>query len=141
MLAKADNIELKSQIEEHKAQLARLESEMQTSKQQQEQLMHELQQERIEKGDLVAAVDEMLALQNEPPATPAGVKAMSAVEDFRKSVSRPPSAMSSGLRAPGSGLPAPGGSKIGGVGRVGSGGKGGMMSRIEKMGRAHGGHE
>ncbi|KAF7187782.1 hypothetical protein HII31_10884 [Pseudocercospora fuligena] len=130
--------DLKAQLEEQRAHLARIESEMQTSREHQQELERQLEQERIEKGDLVAAVDEMLLLQSEQgPAQ----GAMAVVEDFRKSVSRPPSAMSSGLRAPGSGLPAPGGSKIGGVSRVGSGGKGGMMSRIEKMGRAHGGHE
>ncbi|KAM3421529.1 hypothetical protein BST61_g1918 [Cercospora zeina] len=125
--------ELKAQIEQHRAQFARLEAEMLTSRQHQEQLERELAQERIEKGDLVAAVDEMLLLQSEQgPAQ----GAMSVVEDFRKSISRPASAMSSGLRAPGS--------KIGGVGRPASGiGKGGMMSRIEKMGssRNGGGHD
>jgi chromosome segregation ATPase len=147
MIAKADTVELKSQIEEQKAQLARLESEMQTSRQQQEQLVRELQQERIEKGDLVAAVDEMLALQSEaaPPSTPAGARAMSVVEDFRKSISRPPS----GLRAPASsGIPAaPGGgeSRIGrsiptpgALNRSASGasGKSRMLANIERMGRA-----
>ncbi|KAF2210536.1 hypothetical protein CERZMDRAFT_99156 [Cercospora zeae-maydis SCOH1-5] len=125
--------ELKAQIEEQRAQFARLEAEMWTSRQHQEQLERELAQERIEKGDLVAAVDEMLLLQSEQgPAQ----GAMSVVEDFRKSISRPASAMSSGLRAPAS--------KIGGVGRPASGiGKGGMMSRIEKMGssRNGGGHD
>ncbi|PPJ54523.1 hypothetical protein CBER1_02535 [Cercospora berteroae] len=125
--------ELKAQIEEQRAQFARLEAEMLTSRQHQEQLERELAQERIEKGDLVAAVDEMLLLQSEQgPAQ----GAMSVVEDFRKSISRPASAMSSGLRAPGS--------KIGGVGRPASGiAKGGMMSRIEKMGssRTGGGHD
>ena len=146
MLAKADNVELKAQIEEQKAQLARIESEMQTSKQQQEQLMHELRQERIEKGDLVAAVDEMLVLQSEAPPTPAGARAMSAVEDFRKSISRPPSA----LRAPASGIPAgPSGgeSRIGrglptpgGLNRSTSGGAGKsrMLANIERMGRTGG---
>jgi hypothetical protein len=146
MLAKADNVELKAQIEEQKAQLARIESEMQTSKQQQEQLMRELRQERIEKGDLVAAVDEMLALQSEAPPTPAGARAMSAVEDFRKSISRPPS----GLRAPVSGIPAGlsgGESRIGrglptpgGLNRsTGSGsGKSRMLANIERMGRTGG---
>ena len=148
MMAKADNIELKSQMEEQKAALARLESEMETSKQQQEQLMRELQQERIEKGDLVAAVDEMLALQSEPPATPAGLKARDVVEDFRKSISRPPS----GLRAPApSGIP---GGASGGESRIGRGlptpgglnrstsggaGKSRMLANIERMGRS-GGH-
>ncbi|KXS94597.1 hypothetical protein AC578_1786 [Pseudocercospora eumusae] len=130
--------DLKAQLEEQRAHLARIECEMQTSREHQQELERQLEQERIEKGDLVAAVDEMLLLQSEQgPAQ----GAMAVVEDFRKSVSRPRSAMSSSaLRAPGCSVPGPGGSKIGGVGRAGSGGgKGGMMSRIEKMGRAHGG--
>lgn len=124
--------ELKAQLEEQRAHLARLENEMRTSQQQQSQLMRELEQERIEKGDLVAAVDEMLALQSEQgPAQ----GAMSVVEDFRKSISRPPSA----LRGPG-GIPAPGESKIGrggpsGLARAKSTGKGGMLGQIERMGR------
>ncbi|CAK4031911.1 Hypothetical predicted protein [Lecanosticta acicola] len=132
--------DLKAQIEEQKAHLARLENEMQTSQQQQEQLMRELQQERIEKGDLVAAVDEMLALQTEQGPSQG---AMSVVEDFRRSISRPPS----GLRAPGSGLPAPSESRIGrggpnGLSRNrsngGAGGKGSLLANIERMGRAGG---
>jgi DNA repair exonuclease SbcCD ATPase subunit len=138
MLTNSDNVELKAQLEEQKAALARIESEMQASQTQQEQLMRELQQERIEKGDLVAAVDEMLALQAEAPPTPGGARAMSVVEDFRKSISRPPPA--SGLRAPGAGA---GESKIGrsiptpGLNRSGSGpaGKSRMLANIERMGR------
>lgn len=128
---------LKAEIEAQRAHLARMEEEMQTSRTQQEQLMRELQQERIEKGDLVAAVDEMLLLQSEQgPAK----GAMSVVEDFRKSISRP-----SGLKAPGSMAPPEsrigGGSRIGGLGRTGSNaGKSKIMSSIEKMGRA-GSHE
>jgi chromosome segregation ATPase len=141
--------ELKYQIEEQRAQFARLEAEMFTSRQHQQQLERELAQERIEKGDLVAAVDEMLLLQSEQGASAQG--AMSVVEDYRKSISRPASALSStsGLRAPGGGgggVGGVGGSRIGGVGRPSSGiAKGGMMSRIEKMGASgrtgSGGHE
>ncbi|KAK3709818.1 hypothetical protein LTR37_010646 [Vermiconidia calcicola] len=138
MLHNADHVELKAQIEEQKAHLARLESEMQASRHQQQQLEHELEQERIEKGDLVAAVDEMLALQSEAPPTPAGARAMSAVEDFRKSISRP----TSGLRAPGAGIgggeskigrsiPAPALNRSGGSGA----GKSRMLANIERMGR------
>ena len=136
MLTSADNVELKARIEEQKAALARLESEMAASKSQQDQLMSELQQERIEKGDLVAAVDEMLALQSEAPPTPSGARAMTAVQDFRKSISRPPP---SGLRAPGSaigggegkrGIPTPGLSRNGS-----SAGKSKMLANIERMGR------
>lgn len=128
----AGDAEMKAQLEELKATLARLANEMQTSKQQQDQLMHELQQERIEKGDLVAAVDEMLALQAEQCPTQG---AMSVVEDFRKSISRP-----SGLRVPG-GI---GESKIGrgalvpaglSRGRSGNGGRSRILANIERMGR------
>jgi chromosome segregation ATPase len=129
--------ELKAQLEEQRAHLARLENEMQTSRQQQEQLMHDLEQERIEKGDLVAAVDEMLLLQSEQgPAQ----GAMSVVEDFRKSISRP-----TGLRAPG-GM-APPESRIGrsmpsGLARAGSNaGKSKILSSIERMGRSHSGSQ
>lgn len=137
--AGSDSAELKAQLEEQNAAIARLESEMQTSKAHQEKLESELKQERIEKGDLVAAVDEMLALQAEapPPATPQGVRAMSVVEDFRKSIRGPPS----GLRAPGgSGIPAgPTGLRgpQAGLNRSTSGGAGKsrMLANIERMGR------
>jgi len=117
--------QLKAQLEEYKATFSRLEHELATSRQQQDQLMHELQQERIEKGDLVAAVDEMLALQAETGSAPQGAVGM--VEDFRKSISRPPSA-----------------SRAAGVSRIGgpaglnksvSGGKSKMLANIERMGR------
>ncbi|KAK4570503.1 hypothetical protein LTR86_002583 [Recurvomyces mirabilis] len=130
-------VALKTELEEQKAALARMEEECLTSRHQQDQLMRELQQERIEKGDLVAAVDEMLALQSEGGTGGAGPRqgqaAMSVVEDFRKSIGRP-----SGLRAPGAG----GQSRIGGggggpgvLGRSTSGGKSRLLSNIERMGR------
>ncbi|KAK5133425.1 hypothetical protein LTR08_007764 [Meristemomyces frigidus] len=133
----AGDAELKAELEEYKAALARLDISLQTSREQQEQLMRELQQERIEKGDLVAAVDEMLALQSSNSNASAGQaaaqgQAMSVVEDFRKSISRP-----SGLRAPASG--SGGVSRIGAVGRTGSGGAGGksrILANIHAMGRA-----
>ena len=125
----SSDAELKVQIEEHKAHLARLEHEMQTSKQQQDQLMQELQQERIEKGDLVAAVDEMLALQADQGTAPSG---LSIVEDFRKSISRP-----SGLRTPAAS--SAGESRIGrgGVSKsaIGGIGKSRMLAKIERMGQ------
>ncbi|KAH9844814.1 Central kinetochore-associated [Teratosphaeria destructans] len=123
--------ELKAQIEEQRAALHRLQQEMYTSRQQQDQLMRELQQERIEKGDLVAAVDEMLLLQSEAGPTQG---AMSVVEDFRKSIGRP-----TGLKPPGA---AGGVSRFGGPaghGRSGSSGKSRMLANIERMGRQGGG--
>jgi hypothetical protein len=97
-----------------------------------------LERERIEKGELVAAVDEMLSLQADMSSlTPAA--ATTAVEDFKKSIGmgmgRP-----SGLRGPGFGYQGPAAtqqSKIGapaGLTRSTSGGKSRMMSNIERMG-------
>ncbi|KAF2863910.1 hypothetical protein K470DRAFT_209973 [Piedraia hortae CBS 480.64] len=124
----AESSALKAELEEHKALLSRLENEIQTSRQQQEQLMSELQQERIEKGDLVAAVDEMLALQAE---TGSAQGAVEVVEDFRKSISRP-----SGLKTPGGyqgRMPPPG--------TTSGGNKSRMLANIERMGRKNGGQE
>ena len=123
----AAEAELKAQLQEQAAYLARIESEMEASKQYQVQLAKELEQERIEKGDLVAAVDEMLTLQSSSGPTQEG---LSMVEDFRKSISRP-----SGLRAPGrGGLPAP--SRL--DRSASGGGKSRMLANIERMGRAGG---
>lgn len=119
---------LKVQMEEQKAHLARLEEELLTSRVQQDELVQALEQERIEKGDLVAAVDEMLVLQAEQGPTQG---AMSVVEDFRKSISRRPSAIVSGLRPPGE-------TKIGKAGlvaRTPAAGKSRMLANIERMGR------
>nr|OQO24352.1 hypothetical protein B0A51_06636 [Rachicladosporium sp. CCFEE 5018] len=129
----AADTELRAELEEHRASLARLETENLSFQSQQVQLSRELEQERIEKGDLVAAVDEMLALQAQTVSGPAQ-GALAAVEDFRKSISRPPP---SGLKPPGaesrigrSVLMAPGG-----LGRAGSG-KSRILANIERMGRA-----
>nr|POF04263.1 hypothetical protein CFP56_22018 [Quercus suber] len=138
-----DSAAWKTQIEEHKATIARMEQERDVSRKQQAQLERELQAERIEKGDLVAAVDEMLALQSQSAPAPA---AMSIVEDFRKSIGRPPTQLS-GLKPPAlsSGT---GGSKIGrggasggslGRSTAGTGpGKSRMLANIERMGRTGG---
>ncbi|QIW95227.1 hypothetical protein AMS68_000745 [Peltaster fructicola] len=125
----SDNADLKVELEEHKAHLARIQNELATSRAQQEELISALEQERIEKGDLVAAVDEMLALQSDQNSTQA---AISVVEDFRKSISRPPSAMSSGLRRPSE-------SRIGKIptARTPSNSKSRMLANIEKMGRTN----
>ncbi|KAK4539269.1 hypothetical protein LTR36_000848 [Oleoguttula mirabilis] len=165
-VADHDAVELKAALEEQKAAFARLDIELQTSQHQQAQLMRELQQERIEKGDLVAAVDEMLALQqstgnnnsgNGGAAAQGAQQAMSVVEDFRKSIS----SRRSGLRAPGGGgglggglgggqqsrIGGPAGSLLarstsGGAGAgasASSGGKSRILANIERMGRAGGG--
>lgn len=135
---------LKTQLEEHKASLARMEKEMTTSHQQQDQLIRELQQERIEKGDLVAAVDEMLALQQQAPSTSsssyatAPPPALALVEDFRKSITTTRPAIASGLKPPASAMGGNGESKIGRghvPARSISGGKSRMLANIERMGR------
>ncbi|KAL9055076.1 MAG: hypothetical protein Q9162_003746 [Coniocarpon cinnabarinum] len=122
--------EQKSQLQQHEATIAGLREEMSSVQKGHASLLHDLEQERIEKGELVAAVDEMLALQAEAPATP---QQTAIVEDFRKSISgtsRPGNnaglgtlrtpAGASGLRAP-SGLPGRGM------------GKSTMRSNIERM--------
>ena len=114
--------EQKAELEEQKARIAGLLEEMSSVRDTHAQLLIDLESERIEKGELVAAVDEMLALQSE-------VGAPSAMEDFRKSINRPPS----GLRGPGFGE-----NRIGRVppppARSISSGKSRMMSNIERMG-------
>ncbi|KAF2725066.1 hypothetical protein K431DRAFT_336498 [Polychaeton citri CBS 116435] len=127
-------VELRAQIEEQNAAIARLEKEMQISRQYQTDVEAQLKQERIEKGDLVAAVDEMLALQMEQPTPAKSAKAIGVVEDFRKSISA--NTKPTGLRPPGE-------SKIGrgpasGLPRGGSIGpsKSRMLANIERMGRA-----
>jgi myosin heavy subunit len=125
-------------IERQKAELTGKEEELKTVQQEFTALIKELERERVEKGELVAAVDEMLALQSDMSTmTPAS--ANNAVEDFKKSigmgVSRP-----SGLRGPGFGFQGQATtqqSKIGtpaGLHRSTSGGKSRMMSNIERMG-------
>ena len=119
---------------------ARLEAEMETLKLDLESSRKELVKERVEKGELVAASEEMLSMlgqstKNDHAASTGGV------ESLRGSVSRP-----SGLKGPGFGLGGVGGeSRIGrmtsgGVeGRTVSGsgrsGRSGIMSNIERMGR------
>ncbi|KAK3077112.1 hypothetical protein LTS18_011188 [Coniosporium uncinatum] len=121
-----------ARIEEQKAAMARLLSELSMMKQQYDVLMRDLEKERVEKGELVAAVDEMLLLQSDEST------AGQAVEDFRKSIRSahgPPAAASSGLKRPGFGFG--GDSRIGaptGLGRSVSGSKSRMMSNIERMG-------
>ncbi|KAG8631945.1 hypothetical protein KVT40_001085 [Elsinoe batatas] len=114
---------LRAETEEHVARLKGMETELQTVMADHSRLVEELEAERAEKGELVAAVDEMLSLQATDSVPPA------VVEDFRKSLSRP-----TGMRAPAPGMYAE--SKLGrpsGLARAGSG-KSKMMSNIERMG-------
>ncbi|PWY71471.1 hypothetical protein BO70DRAFT_123205 [Aspergillus heteromorphus CBS 117.55] len=146
------------------AQIKGLQQEMAALKNDSENLRTELKQERAEKGDLVAAVDEWLSIQqNQPPApsasqsspdqeiespepVPAATEASS--ENFQRSVSH--SSTSSGIRPP-STTSAPGEKKISKIRAPGqhlrgtSGGKSGIavfgpgrsgiMGSIERMGR------
>lgn len=147
------------------AQIKGLQQEMASLKEDSERLWSELKSERAEKGELVAAVDEWLAMQQSqpPPAQhrdrQPSVPSSSAHEDdtpsnqtsaapaepvadnFRRSIGR---SGASGIRAPGAGdkkIP-----RYGGHSRGNSGGKsgvavftpgtrGGIMSSIERMGR------
>jgi chromosome segregation ATPase len=149
-------------IERQKAELAGKDEELKTRQSEFSNLMRELEQERVEKGELVAAVDEMLALQadvnvlgaaaavganvSESRQQQASVAAAAAAEDvLRKSVglggaagiARP----QSGLARPGFGFGAAGQSRIAapgsGLAKGGSlstAGKSRMMSNIERMG-------
>lgn len=131
--------EQKVEIEQQRAKLVGMMTELQSVKGQQAHLLRELENERAEKGELVAAAEEMLGLQHDSAS--AGVGA--GVDDFRKSVSR-----CSGLRPPAASSSASSSleSRIGRVGGgSGSGGATGlarpvaglkskMMSNIERMG-------
>ena len=96
----------RTELEEQKAKLAGMNEEMKTVRAEHLDLLKELERERIEKGELVAAVDEMLALQSET--------SLAVVQDFRKSITQPPP---SRLRGPGF-----------------AGGKSKMMRDLERMG-------
>ncbi|KAF7629787.1 hypothetical protein AFLA_013494 [Aspergillus flavus NRRL3357] len=144
------------------AQIKGLQQELGALKDDSERLHHELKIERAEKGELVAAVDEWLAIQqnqpsiqdgpqsprpqedNSPEPTPIEV----APEDFRQSISR---SSSSSIRPPSTGssngekkiprIPAPGSRQARGNSGGKSGiavftpGRSGIMGSIERMGR------
>ncbi|KAF2147726.1 hypothetical protein K461DRAFT_283320 [Myriangium duriaei CBS 260.36] len=113
----------RAEVEEQAAQMAGMRQEIESIKQDHARILEELENERVEKGELVAAVDEMLALQASD-SVPQAV-----MEDFRKSLSRP-----SGLRAPAPGMTVE--SKVArpsGLAKMGSG-KSKMMTNIERMG-------
>lgn len=144
------------------AQIKGLQREMASIKDDSDRLRFELKSERAEKGELVAAVDEWLAIQNQPAQQPLAQEkrelSVSSVgpaeeeyqsssevpaENPRRSVSR---SGSSGIRPPASGkkrIPQFGAGS--GHSRGNSGGKsgialptpgrGGIMSSIERMGR------
>jgi len=129
---------------ELEARLEGLSQEMHSIKQDNTNLRSELERERIEKGELVAACDELLALQETAPSQHPSLT--TGVENLRGSISR-----ASGLRAPNfSAASAPNShaneSRIGRVDRTRSGSaqgvrpgsglsmRSGIMSSIEKMG-------
>ena len=112
--------EQQAEIEEQRARLAGMAEEVKAVRLEHTQLLKELELERVEKGELVAAAEQMLALQMELQAN------VAAREDLRKNVGAG-NARPSGLRGPGF---------AGGLSRSanGIGGKSRIMSNIERMG-------
>ncbi|KAK8158380.1 central kinetochore-associated-domain-containing protein [Phyllosticta citribraziliensis] len=90
--------EQKAELSAQKTRLAALAGELEALRAERSQLLSELQMERQEKGDLVAAVDEMLALQTDEAATPQMQR--SAAEEFRRSVSGASSSVMPSPRVP-----------------------------------------
>jgi Fungal Transforming acidic coiled-coil (TACC) proteins len=139
---KVTRVEEAQKAEEQKAKLAGLTKELESIKRDNRHLLQELEKERVEKGELVAAVDEMLLLS---AATGPGDGAPSGLETLRGSISRASGAsMMRGIAFnPSSSLGASGESRIGKVSsgssrsRSGSamGNRSGIMSNIERMGR------
>ncbi|PYH99535.1 hypothetical protein BO71DRAFT_394265 [Aspergillus ellipticus CBS 707.79] len=143
------------------AQIKGLQQEMAALKGDSELLRTELKQERAEKGELVAAVDEWLSIQqNQPPAPsasqspqaresespePVPIATEPSSENIQRNVSqsstssgiRPPSTTStqkiSKIRAPGQHIRGSNSSKSGIA--VFTPGRGGIMGSIERMGR------
>jgi hypothetical protein len=129
-------------VKELEARLRGLAEEVKSVKSDNSELRSELEKERIEKGELVAACDELLALQETSPVNHPTVE--TTAEKLMRSISR-----GSGLRAPNiSGLNSipPSENRTGKVERnrtgsvlgtrpgSGLGSRGGIMSAIEKMG-------
>ncbi|KNG83080.1 hypothetical protein ANOM_009228 [Aspergillus nomiae NRRL 13137] len=144
------------------AQIKGLQQELGALKDDSERLHHELKIERAEKGELVAAVDEWLAIQQNQPSTQDGPQSPRpqadtspeptpvevASEDFRQSISRsssssirPPSTASSNGEKKIPRIPAPGNRQARGNSGGKSGiavftpGRSGIMGSIERMGR------
>ncbi|KAJ5634870.1 Central kinetochore-associated [Penicillium herquei] len=158
-----ENDEHEAEKRVFEAQIKGLQQEMASLKEDSERLRADLKTERAEKGELVAAVDEWLAIQQGPSA-PAQQERQSSVvsavssaglpaedshateeppaEPFRRSITRPGS---SGIRPPATAekknrFGAPGGHARGNSGgksgiAVFTPGRGGIMSSIERMGR------
>jgi len=129
-----------AEAQAHAARIAGLTRQLDALMQTQSELMADLERERVEKGELVAAVDEMLALQADAAGT-SGVgggnagemgmgtparRVLSGVEDLRRSISRP---VGGGGKGGGAAE-----SRIGRFGAPGGASKSRMMSNIERMG-------
>lgn len=158
-----ENDEHEAEKHVFEAQIKGLQHEMASLKEDSERLRSDLKSERAEKGELVAAVDEWLSIQQAQAAAPQqetrepSVSSVGApgdeylssgeptTDNLRRSVSR---SVSSGIRPPASGekrVPRYGAPKGQGHSRGNSGGKsgiavftpgrGGIMSSIERMGR------
>lgn len=156
-----ENDEHEAEKRVFEAQIKGLQQEMAALKKDSERLHFELKSERAEKGELVAAVDEWLAMQQGQPAPAQQTEREASVssagqpepesrssseapsENLRRSVGR---SGATGLRPPATGekrIPrygAPGGHSRGNSGgrsgiAVFTPGRGGIMSSIERMGR------
>lgn len=124
-------------IERQKAEIVGRQKELKTVREEYASVMQELERERVEKGELVAAVDEMLALQNDMSTLNANPSAPSqVVEEIMKRSIGLGSARPTGLTRTGFGFGGAGQSKIGGPSGLArpAAGKSRMMSNIERMG-------
>ncbi|KAI9793232.1 MAG: hypothetical protein M1816_000653 [Peltula sp. TS41687] len=137
------------QYEEQKAKVAGLTEELMNVKRDNDNLIRALEIERVERGDLVAAVEEMLELQG--AASAGDVDAAGELECIRGSISRASgrSMASSSISAVHQGrpesrvgratsIPTPGQSRSLSSGSLGTLGKSGIMSNIERMGKGRG---
>ncbi|KAI9808064.1 MAG: hypothetical protein M1827_007529 [Pycnora praestabilis] len=129
-------------IEAQAEKLAVLSSEMATMKKDNLIMRRDLEKERLEKGDLVKAVEEMLSMSaNQTSSSHADTTSLSStgIDNLRGSVSR----QGSGLKGPGFSSSISGESRIGRMNSSGSQssgiGRSGIMSNIERMGRGRAG--
>ncbi|KAF2268057.1 hypothetical protein CC78DRAFT_530450 [Lojkania enalia] len=171
-ISKADDLrrleEQKSEIENLRAKLAGLQSELSSLKRSSETIAKELEAERIEKGELVLAAEQMMAMCGEkmeemqqedlrrsqlggvPPTAPTTTSSGIGRPGSALAMGRPGSAMGERLGAMGAeksgiakptGLRAPGGFGFNGgsgLNRSTGGGKSRIMSNIERMGGGRG---
>ncbi|KAI9756107.1 MAG: hypothetical protein M4579_003994 [Chaenotheca gracillima] len=140
----AERIEDAQKAEEQKARILGFAEELASLKRDNDQLINELEKERVEKGNLVSAVEEMLSMSG--PSNAGERQTSSSLEDFKSSITK-----ASGMKPPGQAATIGGGeSRIrrtnppgGGslrLNRSYAGGtsgiaRSGIMSNIERMGR------